>query len=319
MAATIPPVKTTFTYKTDASAGDIPAYVYYAPSETATGTKRPVAIIFHAGGFTVGGAYLIPAAQINTLVSLGFVVVTPEYRLAPHVSLYEGPLADAKAVLQWVQDRLPALLSEQEHGVAVDGARVAVMGHSAGATLALHLGGASIAHKPVAILDLYGPKDYQDKWASQPLAVFAQVPSLPQEFIDKVHQGPTQIATPPMIKEGRPDLSSPRNAWMITTLRDGTNTRLVVKDGDFSRADPICQLSRHTPPAMFVHGDADVFVPQSVSRKASDTLQALGVRSEFVGVPGAAHVFDMMLSTEDPLFRDYVLPGLKFLAKEAGL
>ncbi len=56
----------------------------------------------------------------------------------------------------------------------------------AGATIALHLGGTEVARRPVAILDFYGPKLFGHEFWTQPLGVFAQVPRLPQEFLDKV-------------------------------------------------------------------------------------------------------------------------------------
>ena len=93
------------------------------------------ALMFHAGGFVLGSTDMIPKSQIASLVNKGFVVVTPEYRLCPQVSLYDGPIQDAKDVLKWCQEDLPKLMSEK--GIEVDGKRVVAMGHSAGGQLAL--------------------------------------------------------------------------------------------------------------------------------------------------------------------------------------
>jgi acetyl esterase/lipase len=84
---------------------------------------------------------MIPKSQIESLVNKGFLVVTPEYRLCPQVSLYEGPIQDAKDALKWCQEELPKLMSEK--GVEVDRKRVVAMGHSAGGQLAL-----TTAHPP---------------------------------------------------------------------------------------------------------------------------------------------------------------------------
>jgi hypothetical protein len=78
---------------------------------------------------------MIPKKQIDFLVQKGFVVVTPEYRLCPQVSLYDGPIQDAKDVLVWCQKDLPALMSEKN--IPVNGTKIVSMGHSAGGTLAL--------------------------------------------------------------------------------------------------------------------------------------------------------------------------------------
>jgi acetyl esterase/lipase len=93
------------------------------------------ALMFHAGGFVLGSTAMIPKTQIAYLVEHGFVVVTPEYRLCPQVSLYDGPVQDAKDVLKWCQEELPALLKERD--VHVDGKKIVAMGHSAGGLLAV--------------------------------------------------------------------------------------------------------------------------------------------------------------------------------------
>jgi acetyl esterase/lipase len=73
--------------------------------------------------------------QITYLVERGFVVVTPEYRLCPQVSLYDGPIQDAKDALKWCQTYLPALMEHKD--VKVDAKKTVAMGHSAGGALAL--------------------------------------------------------------------------------------------------------------------------------------------------------------------------------------
>jgi hypothetical protein len=93
------------------------------------------ALMFHAGGFVLGSTDMIPKKQITFLVQTGFVVVTPEYRLCPQASLYDGPIQDAKDVLAWCQKDLPPLMAEKD--IQVNGTKVVTMGHSAGGMLAL--------------------------------------------------------------------------------------------------------------------------------------------------------------------------------------
>lgn len=92
--------------------------------------------MFHAGGFVLGSSNMIPKSQIARLIAKGFVVVVPEYRLCPQVCLYDGPIQDAKDVLKWCQEELPALL-RKANNVEVDASRIVAMGHSAGGLLAL--------------------------------------------------------------------------------------------------------------------------------------------------------------------------------------
>jgi acetyl esterase/lipase len=85
----------------------------------------------------VGSKEMVPKPQIDSLTELGFVVIIPNYRLCPQISVFDGPVADAKDALIWSRTKLPGLLSEE--GIIVDPERVAALGHSAGGGLALLL------------------------------------------------------------------------------------------------------------------------------------------------------------------------------------
>lgn len=93
-------------------------------------------IIFHGGGFAQGSKAIVPRAQTETLARLGFIVVVPNYGLCPHVSVYEGPVADSLECLRWTVNFLPGPISRDE-GISIDASRIALMGHSSGASLAL--------------------------------------------------------------------------------------------------------------------------------------------------------------------------------------
>ena len=94
------------------------------------------ALIIHGGGFCTGAKEHIPSNQIETLLELGFVAVSVNYRLCPTISLYDGPLTDCKDCYAWCKTSLPSLL-KKDTGISIDPCRLVTMGHSAGATLAL--------------------------------------------------------------------------------------------------------------------------------------------------------------------------------------
>lgn len=88
----------------------------------------------------MGNKSLVSKAIIDYLiVELGTVAVVPDYRLCPAVSVWEGPVTDAKACLTWVYHKLPAILAKTGDGIAIDTDRIASVGFSAGGTLALLL------------------------------------------------------------------------------------------------------------------------------------------------------------------------------------
>lgn len=93
----------------------------YRPSETSG--RRPV-VLFIYGGSWVNGRRQEYAFVGSALAALGYVTVIADYRLGPE-TVFPGFLDDGALALRWMQTEIAA------HGG--DGARIAVVGHSAGA------------------------------------------------------------------------------------------------------------------------------------------------------------------------------------------
>ena len=95
----------------------------YRPDGTGTSTSRPVLVWLHGGGFIRGDK----AARANLGwwgARQGFVVVLPNYRLAPETRWPGGP-EDVARLWAWLQQQAP------RHGG--DPARTVLAGESAGA------------------------------------------------------------------------------------------------------------------------------------------------------------------------------------------
>lgn len=76
-------------------------------------------------------------------------------------------------------------------------------------------------------------------------------------------------------------------------------------------ANPITYVNKENPPFLIFHGDKDPLVPLCQSEKLFRTLQATGVQSEFVVMPGGGHGPGVLI---DNNFEKAVL----FLKHEAG-
>ena len=99
----------------------------WAP-KAATG-KLPVIVFFYGGSWNSGSRDGYGFAA-RALAARGFVVVVPDYRLVPQVR-WPGFVEDGAAAVQWTLANITAY--------GGDPGRVAVMGHSAGAHIALLL------------------------------------------------------------------------------------------------------------------------------------------------------------------------------------
>jgi acetyl esterase/lipase len=94
----------------------------YRPAHV-DGTNRALVVFFHGGGWTTGGKAQYQFVA-EALLSQGYVVVVPEYRLYP-AAKFPGFVEDAAEAVAWAH----------RHAIeqGADAARVFVMGHSAGA------------------------------------------------------------------------------------------------------------------------------------------------------------------------------------------
>jgi len=123
----------------------------YAPKGAAG--ALPVVVFFYGGSWNSGlrDGYGFAA---RALAARGFVVVVPDYRLVPQVR-WPAFLEDGAAALRWVTANIAG------HGG--DPARLAVMGHSAGAHIALLLSldqRWGVAGSIKAAVGLAGPYDF---------------------------------------------------------------------------------------------------------------------------------------------------------------
>lgn len=63
-----------------------------------------------------------------------------------------------------------------------------------------------------------------------------------------------------------------------------------AKDQNFAASvSPVTYVSKNTPPVFIVHGDADPTVPYQQSVDLHEKLEAAGVTTQFVTVPGGGH------------------------------
>ncbi|RYC79431.1 hypothetical protein BFJ63_vAg17684 [Fusarium oxysporum f. sp. narcissi] len=279
--------------------------------------KRPVAIGFHSGGFTVGSRFLFNPNEIEALLDLGFVVVVADYRLCPHVSLWEGPIQDAKDVLAWTRKSLPSIF-EDDTSIQIDPDRVVVFGQSSGGTLALHLG--NLPSPPRAIAAFYAAAYFDDELWNQPNPGAEGIPSIDKSFADRVYDEPpasmTAIAPEQFVIPGTmpmPDISKPRDAWLALAFKDGKHLARCVQDGDYQRVDPAKYFSSKFPPVIFLTGTNDTFIDPKFSKRAHMQLSELGVESELVLAEGGQHGYNFGMEGDEYSFKSTVLPAFDFL------
>jgi acetyl esterase len=226
--------------------GSIPARIY-CPVD---GSGRPALVYFHGGGLVMGSNHSFEPLARELASASGAVVVAVDYRLAPE-SAPPAQFDDAYAAAEWV--------SRSADELGVDPGRMAVVGDSAGGSLA-----AAVA---LAARDRSGP------------AICAQVLLYPGLDRDMTAPSIGLLADAPMLT--RDDID------YLHTLADGdigppTDPYLVP-----AYASDLAGL----PPAIVVTAGCDAI--RDWGERYADRLRDAGVQTTTTRYPGMCHGFLM--------------------------
>lgn len=218
------------------------------------GAKTPAILHLHGGGFNAGSSRAAMPQIQELAASLGCVVVSVEYRLAPE-TIFPGALADNLAALRW--------LHANAAQISADPARIAVLGESAGGGHAamLALAARGMADCPINFLCLLYP------------------------MLDD-RTGSTRKA-PPHIGAFGWNEESNRFGWACF-LGQEPGTPSVPEAAVPAR----CQNLAGLPPIFIGTGALDLFVEENIA--FAQRLIATGIPTELIVTPGAIHGFDML-------------------------
>lgn len=222
----------------------------YRPTD---GSRRPVAVYFHGGGLVMGTNHSFEPLARELAAASGAVVVAVEYRLAPE-SPPPAQFDDAYAATTWVAQNAEAL--------DLDGKRLAVVGDSAGGSLA-----AAVA---LAARDHGGP------------AIFAQVLLYPGLDRDMTAPSINALADAPMLS--RDDIE------YIHDLVDGDDCHADMPRDPYRVPAYAVDLSG-LPPAIVVTADADPI--RDWGERYAHRLRDAGVQTTLTRYPGVYHGFLM--------------------------
>jgi acetyl esterase/lipase len=267
--------KQTYTFKV---VGDckLQADVYGATD----GPARPVVLWFHGGGL-ITGTRDISSDQQDIFLSAGFVVVTPDYRLAPETKL-PSILQDVVDACAWVRKQGPQLYN-------IDPERLVVGGASAGGYLAL-MTGFCLDFRPRALISFFGYGDIAGAWYSQPAPYYCQLPMVSEEEAYSKTFDHEIATTPPGVNRGRfYRYCRQKGIWLNQVVGHDP----VVEPEAFDPYCPIRHVTADYPPTFLMHGDKDTDVPYEQSVMMAAELARKGVRCEFVTVKDGAHGFDL--------------------------
>jgi acetyl esterase/lipase len=210
----------------------------------------PLVVWIHGGAWMMG---FKEWDNVKYLVRHGYAIASIDYRFTPE-SPFPAQIQDCNAALNFILAQATNYGINPQHFV--------VGGGSAGGHLALLLGlarqeksfDANPAIKPMAILDFFGPTDFNQMKA---------------------------------------DLEAIHSDKGLELLKDAANKLLgapleQVPDKAKS-ASPITYMSATAPPVLILQGGKDDLVPAAQSRRLHEALDKAGIRNKLILLKTAGH------------------------------
>jgi len=184
------------------------------------------------------------AIAATALASQGFVVFAIDYRHAPQWQ-WPAQIEDVRAALAWIR----AHGSEYEADVS----RLALVGRSAGAQLAMVAAYEPSSTPIAAVVSFYGPVDLVDGYRHPPIPDPLDVRAVERAFLG-----------------GTPDQRPDR----------------------YRTASPAGYVTRRLPPSLLIYGGRDNIVLPRFGSELAGRLRAAGAPAVLIDLPWAGHAFD---------------------------
>lgn len=218
-------------------------------------TPAPLILFIHGGAWRSGdrGDYL---PYLVDYANKGYITATVSYRLKD-VAPFPAAVQDVSCAIKWIARNAP------QYGI--DTSRVALVGGSAGAHLAMMVG--------------YGSNDF-------PFADECSVdqPSIKIDAIVDLY-GPVDLTTP-----------YARSSYQV---QDFLNESYEDNPGIYKAASPKTYISPGVPPTLIFQGTLDALVPVSQSDSLDIWLSRAGVPHEYHRLKGWPHTMDLAVRVNE--------------------
>jgi acetyl esterase/lipase len=212
----------------------------YRPSQVG---KYPAIVVIHGGGWQ-NGSPNDNAEFSQYMAAQGYSVVSIDYRLAPQ-HRFPAQLEDVRTAIAYIREHADEL--------EVNVNRMALMGRSAGAHLAMLAAYEPDAPPIRAVVNYYGPVNLTTGYQDPP----------------------------------NPDPIGSRG--LLRDFLGGTPTDLPQL---YQQASPWNYVNHAVPPTLLIYGQRDHVVQSKFGRKLYKQLQVTGNQAVFLEIPWAEHAFD---------------------------
>jgi acetyl esterase/lipase len=209
--------------------------------------KYPAIVVIYGGAWQRGSPS--DNAEFNRyMAARGYVVWAIAYRHAPRYR-FPAQIEDVQAALAFIQQHATEYETDLE--------RIALLGRSAGAHLAMLAAYRPDAPRIRAVVNYYGPVN------------------LTKGYYDLPHPDPIDVRA------------------VLKAFLGGSPDELPEL---YRQASPISYVSQPQPPSLLVYGGQDHIIQAKFGRTLGDRLQAVGSQVIFLEIPWAEHAFDAVFN-----------------------
>ncbi|WP_026100575.1 alpha/beta hydrolase [Synechococcus sp. PCC 7336] len=211
------------------------------------GGNNPAIVTIYGGSWQRGSPSDHEAFN-RYMAGRGYTAISIDYRHAPEYR-FPTQLEDVQTAIAWIRDRAA------EYRVDTD--RIAVLGRSAGAQLAMLLAYSPETPPLRAVVSYYGPIDLANGYRHPPF--------------------PDPIGT----------------RRVLETFLGGSPAQFPSL---YRQASPIHLVKENLPPTLLVYGSRDRVVEARYARGLAEQLHAAGNRAALIEIPWADHAFDTVFN-----------------------
>jgi acetyl esterase/lipase len=209
--------------------------------------RYPAIVVIYGGAWQRGSPS--DNAEFNRyMAARGYVVWAIAYRHAPRYR-FPAQIEDVQAALAFIQQHATEYETDLE--------RIALLGRSAGAHLAMLAAYRPDAPRIRAVVNYYGPVN------------------LTKGYYDLPHPDPIDVRA------------------VLKAFLGGSPDELPEL---YRQASPISYVSQPQPPSLLVYGGQDHIIQAKFGRTLGDRLQAVGSQVIFLEIPWAEHAFDAVFN-----------------------
>jgi len=265
-------IMTTYVYK-QAGVLKIKADVFQVHDRVA----RPVVVWIHGGSLMAGGRDSVPKWLKKRMFTLGYDIVSPDYRLAPETKLPEI-IEDLEDFFKWIQEQGPSKLG-------LDPSRIAVVGDSGYLALTA---GYRIKPRPKVIVSYWGYGDLIGFWLREPNTErpFSQS-KMEEEIFKAFPQSPPVANQSDREGNGNAFYNHCRKLGLWPLMVSGWDPQ--AEPEKYYPYMPLKNVTEDFPPTFLIHGTADPVVPHEQSELMVQEFKKHNVPHEFFSIEGGGH------------------------------